>query len=256
MIEDRNKTTLTKAVTQAALVYLDERGCKPIETEVPVSCGWVADLATVLSPTMTDLINLKLVKRRDWDTSEEARKLQRLMTVLVEVKTSRSDFCGDRKWVAPPPANLCYLAVPDTLTIKPEEFPVGWGVLEYYSTKRGFPYVRCVRVPAVREVTVEQQLNVVLAVALRRDNNTRYEYMNKMRREIRENQNADISRTRVIRAMQAMASIVRGEHGSVQNALEYHGIGHPHVGHLPEYYIKTLETLWAIVPPAETPDAT
>ena len=40
MNEDRNKTALTKHVTAAAIAYLDERGCKPIETEVAVEPGW------------------------------------------------------------------------------------------------------------------------------------------------------------------------------------------------------------------------
>lgn len=137
MIDDRNKSDLTKQVTAAALMYLDERGCKPIETEVGVASGWVADIAAVLDPTITELVALKLLKRqprygcpgyKEWDT--QVRQVHRFMTALVEVKVSRSDFSGDQKWTLPLPTNLAYLAFPKGL-ITESEYPAGWGLLEY-----------------------------------------------------------------------------------------------------------------------------
>lgn len=247
MIDDRNKTALTKSVTAAALSYLDERGCKPIETEVPICTGWVADLAGVLSPTQTELVLLKLIKRRpqynqpgyrEW--YEMAQATQKLMTVIVEVKTSRSDFAGDRKWTMDCPSNLAYLAIPNDLVVGPEEFPNGWGVLSYSAASSS---VRCIRIPKCHEITVDQQLGVVLQVAIRRDNNTRYARLRELQREIRQDRNADVSRTRLLTAMRAMKSIVEGKHSTVEESLEYHGVK------LPKYFIDELQLVWGIVAP-------
>lgn len=247
MMTDRNKTEITRVVTAAAVRYLDERGCKPVETEVPIDLGWVADIAGVLNPTMTELIELKLLKRKpryshpDYQAWHElAKDAQKLMTVLVEVKTSRADFRGDRKWVLPIPTNLAYVAIPKDLAVGMDEMPANWGVLEYWEST---DCVRCLRVPGVGAVTTEQQLSVVLQVAIRRDHDTRYERIRKFRREILTSQNENVSRTRVNTAMRAMSSIVHGKYGSLEAALEYHGIKH-----LAEYDMLGLRKLWAIAP--------
>lgn len=67
MQDDYNKTAITKTITAAALTYLDERGCKPIETEVLAAAGWISDLAAVVCPTITELTLLKLIKRKPAD---------------------------------------------------------------------------------------------------------------------------------------------------------------------------------------------
>jgi hypothetical protein len=247
MINDRNKTSLTKSVTQAALAYLDERGCKPIETEVTVCQGWVADLAGVLCPTMTELVLLRLIGRRpnrfgpayeEWKT--KLKQMQRLMTVLVEVKTSRSDFYDDRKWKLSQPTNLAYLAIPNDLPIKPEEYPEAWGILSYSS---GTKLMRCVRPPELRPVRVDDQLSVILEIAVRRDNNTRYERLRELQREIRCDQNVRINRMRMTTAMQAVLSIVRGHHESVEGVLDYYG-----VKEISAHMIEELQQVWAVAP--------
>lgn len=184
-MNDRNKTEITKDVTAAAIAYLDERGCKPIETEIWVSSdpSWIADVAGVLSATQTELIMLKLLKRRPEYRSpgyeawhEIYMSLIRLMTVLVEVKTSRSDFRGDKKWTRPIPTDLAYLALARGIA-RPDEFPVGWGILEYHEG-----VLRCLRPPAPRVSTLQERLHVILQVAMRRDNVTRYERMRAFQR--------------------------------------------------------------------------
>jgi hypothetical protein len=236
-------TALTKEVTQAALVYLDERGCKPIEPEVPVCDGWIADLAAVLSPTCTELILLKLMKRRlkcqGWNEwRDEASKLQRLMTVLVEVKTSRADFRSDLKWKKASPTNLSYLAIPNDLPVEHEEVPSSWGILSYSQKSQ---QIKLVRTPSIREASAEQQLNVILEIALKRDHATRYERFRELQKMYRRDRNEEISRMRVMTAMRAMQSIVAGKYGSLKDALEYHGIRN-----FPDYYLKELEKLWGI----------
>jgi hypothetical protein len=258
MTDDLNKTAVTKDVTAAAIVYLDERGCKPIETEVTVAPGWVADVASVVQPTATELIDLKLIerapswnyqikvgldpegkniytsspKRADWNA--RVAGMQQLMTVLVEVKTSRSDFCGDKKWAMQPPTNLAYLAIPKDLAI--DGPPSGWGVLEVSESG-----CRLRTAPAIRSVTVEQQLAVVLQIAVRRDHDTRYERLRALNRRHREQVAESRSSTNVMKAMRLMESIIHGKHGSIKEAMFYHGVK------LPEYYIEELEGLWAVV---------
>jgi hypothetical protein len=245
LIEDRNKTVITCSVASAAVRYLEERGAKPLETEVPVCEVWVADVAAVLSPTVTELVALKFIKRRPKGDDEKgrrewwdaAKRVQRLMTALVEVKTSVGDFHGDKKWSLPIPVNIAYTAIPKDLDIRLDEIPSAWGVLEYSAVTE---CVRLARVPVVQNVSVEQQLQVVLQIAVRRDHHTRYERMREFRRGIVITRNAEVSRTRTLDAMRAMMSIVEGKHGSVEGALEWNGIKH-----IPSYALVELRKLWA-----------
>lgn len=253
MIGDRNKTELTKRVTAAAISYLDERGFKPIETEVSVAHGWVADLAGVVCPTLTELIGLKLLTRKPgyrhpdyvrWcHAATEMQKDMPLLTAIVEVKTSRSDFRGDKKWKLPVPANLAYLAIPDDLNVAEDEFPEGWGILGFRASP---DCVRCQRAPVVRKVTTDQQLAVVHEIAVRRDHDTRYERIRELRKEIRDDQNERTSVTRFLTAMRAMRSIVEGEHGDTRTALAYHS-----VKNIPEYYLKELDKLFGVAAKAK-----
>src|SRR5271157_2742903 len=229
LFDDQNKTEITKQITAATCFWLDERGVKPVETEVTVAMGWIADIAGVLCPTETELQTLKLIRRKpSWKKSEEDRQawqveasfLNRMMTVIVEVKTSRGDFRGDKKWTMEPPADLCWVAAPAGLITETEK-PQGWGLLEYSETRN------CMisrQIPTVRTTTMEQQRNLVHAVACRRDNQTRYEHINRLRKEYHEEDKQRTSLTRVQDAMRAALSVARGEHGSVEGALEYHRI--------------------------------
>lgn len=242
MIDDRNKTDLTKLVTSAAVRWLDEKGFKPIETEVAVADAWVADIAGVIVPTNTELISLKLLKRRprwphqgyaEWQAA--ADQASGLMTVIVEVKTTKSDFAGDGKWALPVPANLAYLAIPNTLAV---EAPEGWGVLAYDA---GRNEARCHRNAARREVSTETQLGLVLQVAIRRDHDTRYKRLRDLQKQIRVHRNADISLTRSIDAMRAMIAIVEGKYNSVEEVLDRN-----RVKKVPEWMMEELRELWGI----------
>lgn len=244
MVDDRNKTEMTKQVTSAAINYLDERGCKPVETEVPVDRGWVADVASVVDPTVTELIALGLIERspggwgdpRRAEWAQDAQQAQRLLTALVEVKISRSDFCGDRKWMLPIPVNLAYIAIPNDLKLAPAEIPAGWGLLVLHGD-----CVRLQQKPQVQNVSTERQLSVVLQVAIRRDHNTRYQRLRELQRREVDRRSSERSITRVMQAFRVIESIVNGKHESVERALEYHG-----VRNIPKYYLPELEKLWSI----------
>jgi hypothetical protein len=223
-----------------------------VETEVSICTGWVADIAAILDPTITELLRMKLINHQPKHTDEvgyrqwreAAKHVQRLMTVLVEVKTSRSDFRRDIKWSIPIPADIAYLAIPKELEVRFEEIPEPWGVLKYSGFTDG---ARLARPPTPQKTTVEQQLEIAVQIAIRRDHHTRYARLREFRRGLVIARNAEISRDRGLAAMRAMISIVQAEHGSIEATLEWHGIKH-----LPAFVMSELRRLWGRAPKTET----
>lgn len=214
MIADRNKSTLTRQLTKAVTLRMDERGFKPIETEVYAGQGWVADLAAAIVPTQTELVKLKLVGRSPrWlspqhvDWAAQVRALKRsILTCVVEVKATRSDFRADLKWRKTPPANLAYLAVPGGL-LKPEEWPEGWGMLEFCASSGG---LRCVKAPMLRSVEVETQRDLLHEIALRRDHRTRYALLREAQKRERLDEGTAMTCVRIDKLVDAVALLVRG----------------------------------------------
>ena len=133
---DKNKTCATHRATAVAAAYLDLRGFKPIETEVPVFDGWVADLASYVYPSNTELEKLKIVGKKqtryghiiDTDAAARFENMcgQGPFTALVEVKVTKGDYKNDIAFKFGGrvfPAHFCYLAYPKGLVEKP---PKGW----------------------------------------------------------------------------------------------------------------------------------
>lgn len=153
---DNNKTDLTHVATATAAAWMEAMGCKPVEAEVAVSPGWIADLAGVWCPTMTEAKNSHAMKHwpeslgLDRDSFSNHGLYERAMhqyggrlLVAVEVKVSRSDFLKDvgRKYGLrskragrPLPANLGVLAAPlSVFKDKDEHMEIrraGWGYLQ------------------------------------------------------------------------------------------------------------------------------
>lgn len=234
-MQDRNKTELTHQVTAAVAAWLDEHGAKPVETEVPVARKWIADMAGVIHPTQTELIGLKLIARKpaqrfklasirfeptdeylDW--ARQVRALTKPLTIVVEIKTTRSDFRGDRKWTAKPVANLQYIAVPSGL-VKDDEWPLGWGVLATGADGT----LRQVCKPEFHQVTMKQQLDVVLAVAVRRDHHTRYARLKSYQQADRIEQGASKTLHRVQNLAQALMDVVEAKEPTAEACFtKYH----------------------------------
>ncbi len=178
---DANKLPLTHRVTALAAAYLNNLGCKPVETEVPIRPGWIADVASYWYPTQTEVKKLGLNKNvaalyegnpsdyrkvMDWVVGEG------LLTVVAEVKVSRSDFAADaRKWTTDvSPANLCFLAYPTGVV---EALPRGWYGIE--TTKDGSRIQKIHRAYTRFHAQFSaQQLDLVAAVGIRRDHRTRH----------------------------------------------------------------------------------
>lgn len=247
MQQDLNKTDITKDVTEAAVNWLDCHGFKPVETEVRVADGWIADLAGVIEPTQTELQDLRLIRRKPrWKATNQAERdkwyaeadeLQSLMTVIVEVKTSVSDFRGDRKWTLEAPANLAYLAIPaDMASVSDELRPRGWGVLEYAGGS-----IRCTAVPVVKGSTIEQQRDLIHQVAVRRDHSTRYERLRVLAKEQRSHQNEYTNTHRLSQVLNAMLAVTEGQHANAKECLERYGIKS-----LPFYTLQAVEKLYGI----------
>lgn len=246
MIADRNKSELTHKVTEATYMWLDNHGFKPVETEVEMPWrdvnekGWIADLAGVIVPTQTELIEMNMLpspprynylsksndgydkKRTAWE--ELYRPIDRRMTCLVEVKTSRSDYLGDRKWTATPATDLAFVAVPSGM-VKPEEWPTGWGVFEL----RGDGVVK-VRNPTPRVATTDEHLSVIYQITLRRDHRTRHAQNREWQKVQRIEDAVKVSVDRIDKIVDAVRDIAAGSTrwgepiSSVEQALRIHGI--------------------------------
>jgi len=176
---DRNKTALTHRTTALAAAYLDGIGCKPVETEVPVCAGWVADVASYWYPTQSEAKKLRLAKLAKELAPNGVLERNAIphvyghgpFSVLVEVKTSRADFTQDkRKWLGQPPANLCMVAFP-TGIIEVEEIPKGWYGIEVSKEAtqvRKFHWINC-RLHAQHPGVL---VDFIAAVGIRRDHRT------------------------------------------------------------------------------------
>lgn len=145
---DRNKTDLTHDITEAAARWLAIIGAKCIETEVAVGPKWIADVAAYWRPTRTEAVNHGLIPRAksypygsadsrmlEYQESRRAhfevyRALPPIITIAVEVKTTRADFRRDiaEKFSRDPVADLQVIAIPRML-MPVEEFPTNCWVL-------------------------------------------------------------------------------------------------------------------------------
>ena len=181
-MNDLNKTPLTHRITAVAVAALNAMGCKPVETEVPISPGWIADVASYWYPTRTEAKRFHLDKITmptrliDSDSDELEMRLRCWgpgpLTVAVEVKATRSDFSQDPKWSRPPPANICILVFPSGVV---DEMPKGWFGVE--TNKQGDKAKKWHRTGEVHPQYQAVALDFVAQVGIRRDHRTRYRVM-------------------------------------------------------------------------------
>lgn len=232
-MSDANKTELTKQLTAAAVLWLEERGFRPVESEVPVCGGWVADLASFCYPSRTEAQRLKLLDRRpqynkggDFEIhchkmNAWKKRFERIpspLTAIVEVKTSAADFKKDvlRKFKWPTRSNLSFVAVPASMNTPALGDSIGehWGILVLDAAGR----VRAKRIPNLRIQGLEETLRLVAAIALRRDAFTRYERSREFQRQWREHSNHRTANYRMASVVNCVLSIAKCEH-SIDDAV-------------------------------------
>lgn len=176
---DNNKTPETLRATAVAAAYLAGFGCKPVETEVQVEPGWVADVASFCYPTRTECLKARFIAKRFGEVEKAYRELvfrhEHILTVLVEVKTTRADFQKDlqRKFASmrPLPANVCYIAYPHGIL---DEIPSPWIGLELSKDCTKLLRVRRDPYTTISPQNVGDKLHLVAAVAIRRAHRTDY----------------------------------------------------------------------------------
>ena len=217
---DKNKTALTHRVTAIAAAYLDGIGCKPVETEVPVQGGWVADVASYWYPTMTEAKRLQIDRRAREilgvaPGTDVLDLLPRVygdgpFTVLVEVKTTASDYKRDaRKWEPGRwPAHICFLAFPAGVV---DKLPEGWYGLE--TSKSGSKLLKVHRAfsnphPQHSGLVID----FVAAVGIRRDHRTRDAAMQAFERASRIEDRQREVRYSAERLLEGLAAWIQRKH--------------------------------------------
>ena len=211
---DRNKSPLTHVATATTAMWLDGIGCKPIESEVPMPNGTIADLAALWEPTHTEAKRSRLFKdvctdaicRECTDNMTYVyRQLGGTLTISVEVKVSRADFQKDfgRKYADAgnqptlrTPTHFLIVAAPASVVEKKTMLSCGVLTLSECGTRvvkwRG-PWMPSPVFPGEIE-------NVIRNIAIRRDHVTRYAASRRMMkswraRDIGERVRADTKRS-------------------------------------------------------------
>lgn len=196
---DRNKSDRTHRATAVAATWLDGIGCKPVETEVYVDQGWIADLAAFWSPTRTEMKRVKLHKMiAEWEGPDAigdpfdylAGRMATRLTVVAEVKVDAADFKRDigRKYCMDnrmptmrAPAHLLLLVGPKSAI--GARAPWDWGWLETSECcTRALRWHPSWRFHPQAPGQIE---DVIAGVAIRRDHNTRYESLRRVLKSYR-----------------------------------------------------------------------
>ena len=258
---ERNMTDLTLRVRASAAAWLDRIGVKPIETEVPVAPSWIADLAGLWRPTCTELQNAKIIPRapsynfrmgtaaakrytegrkRTYDAYEAIAELG-LLTIVVEVKTSRGDFRGDPKWSKPLPASLCVLAI-TTDAMRDGEAPEGWHVItcspETGKTTRIIGGGRIIPQPS------DNRLIVAENVAVRQDHRARHKAIRKLQSQVGVTRTRQNQQRRLSTAIRIVQSVAFGEK-TAEEAIDYYA-AHWESRRIPSWDMERLQQLQGI----------
>jgi hypothetical protein len=128
------------------------------------------------------------------------------LTALVEVKVTRSDFQRDDKWLRPSPVNLRYLAVPKGM-LKPEEYPVGWFVLEFNNEGK---LLKLSQQGSLEKVDIERQMWIIHEIALRRHHRTEHTWMRDTMKRFNASQTEQRQDLRIRNVVGAIVEVIEG----------------------------------------------
>jgi len=265
---DLNKTEITLRITEAAATWLKGLGAKPVEVEVPIAVGWVADLAGVWRPTATEAIKAKLIEPKprcpDWQgrTQNVIRIWQNKVAkwdqifdrlpdpILIghEVKISQADFRKDlrRKFVTKGnrtgPVHMRCLSVLRG-KVRPEQYPDGWWVLEHGPSGR---VVKIAQRGRFLKVEKSKQIIVLTSLSEKIWNREENKFWRDINRSHRDGQNKRISLLRVNRVVDAVLAVARGDENSIEKCLLKH-LNQKTVDALSAEKLKQLDELYTIL---------
>jgi len=161
------------------MIYLENRGFKPIETEVFIEGFGIVDVASFVYPTPIECHKLRLANEQRFgldkqDYGDIQFRYGHILTAVIEVKVTRADWLRDKetKFKQRAPAHLCYLAYPKDL-LEAKDLPEGWLGLEMDSTgyrvnRRHWNW------PMVHPQHPGDVVDFVGAVAIKADHRTRF----------------------------------------------------------------------------------
>lgn len=233
---DKNKTGRTHRATATAAAYLDLRGHKPIETEVQVFDGWIADLASYVYPSNTELVKMKLVAKKKTKYGYciddvavnrfESRYGTGPFTSIVEVKVTKADFQNDMDFKFTGrmfPAHFCYLAYPKGLTEYP---PKGWiGLVLNERCDRIIKVETRNCIGCVHPQHLGDVAEVIAQVGIRRHHRTQYAEQRDWLKAFNANETKRKRSYTIHSVLEVLEKyILGGSEKNLNEMLEYHGV--------------------------------
>lgn len=265
---DLNKSEITLRITQAAATWLKGLGAKPVEAEVQIAVGWVADLAGVWRPTATEAIKAKFIEPKprmpDWHNrddfdyagwrigldkwDDQFAKFPIPILIGHEVKISQADFRKDRqrkfatKGHRTGPVHMRCLSVLRG-SVKAEEYPAGWWVLEHGPSGRLMKIAQRGRLVKVEKT---KQILVLTSIGEKIWNREGNKFWRDINRSHRDGQNKRISLDRVNRVVDAVLAVARGDENSIEKCLLKY-LNQKTVDALSAEKLKQLDELYTIL---------
>jgi hypothetical protein len=226
--------SLTNRITAGAKIWLLGAGVKPVEEEVDVADGWVADLAGFVTPTATELKkSLKLHKIIDAPNYDNAIQrfymtYQMPLTVLVEVKVNAADYRRDmgRKYFtdsyhSTTPAHLSYLAFPKGM-VDDRELPRHWGRIIF--TEDGSKLLKATPPQSIAPQHQYETTRFIASVGMRCFNKWTYREVKEVVKRYRKQTAESTARVKVESILSACLMVSQKDSMSLVGALDYWGI--------------------------------
>lgn len=258
--EDRNKTSITCIITNAAIEHLRYIGAKAIETEVPISKGWIADIAATWDPTPTECLRSKLLPARKMVTVEyefEGHKFTREedcpeqkwnekygnlpggMTIAHEVKTSYSDFSRDDKFAREPVANIQILSFLKGC-IPEHRLPKNWWIWEHSAGGR----LKIRPEPVVNHVDYEKKFWLAANIAERQHNRVFRQWQANLQKKYRMEDTLKTAAYRMRNISKVILEVAKGEK-TPEAALAYY-FNAKDLTHNAEWILPSLKEIHGI----------
>lgn len=260
-IEDRNKSSVTCAITAQAIEHLKYIGAKAIETEVPLGSAWIADIAALWSPTPTECLRSKLLPPRkkvqvvhEWEggkftrtEDDPAQKWDEMyshlpgdITIVHEVKTSYSDFNRDDKFTREPAGDLQILSYLKGC-IPEHRLPKNWWLWEHTAGGR----LKVAPCPIINHVDWDKKFWLAAALAERQHNRVFNKWQADLQKKYRMEDTLRTAAYRIRNIAKIVHEVARGER-TPEEALQYY-FNYSDLEHNKDYLLPTLREIHGII---------